>query len=386
MGLHARIRFTAEQKAELWERWKKGEGLHAIGRVLGKPHSCIFNHLRPSGGIKPPSRRRSRLALTLVEREEISRGLVAGRSVRAMALALGRAPSTISREIGRNGGSGRYRAAVADKRAWKQALRPKVCKLAVHARLRQAVAAKLERDWSPQQIAGWLKRKYPNTEARRVSHETIYRSLYVQARGVLKQELMAHLRSQRRFRRSRHATQKTGERGQIVNPISISERPAFVEDKAVPGHWEGDLLCGSKNSNIVTLVERHSRYVMLAKVPSRDTQTVITALIKQARKLPDELYKSLTWDRGKELADHQRFTMETKIAVYFCDPQSPWQRGSNENTNRLLRQYFPRGTDLAPHTQAHLNKVARQLNERPRKTLDFQTPAERFGECVAATG
>jgi IS30 family transposase len=381
-----RVGFTAAQSAELWERWKKGEGLHAIGRVLGKPHSCIFNHLRPSGGIKPRSRRRSPLALTLGEREEVSRGLVAGRSVRAMALALGRAPSTISREIGRNGGSGRYRAAVADKRAWKQALRPKVCKLAVHARLRQAVAAKLERDWSPQQIAGWLKRKHPDTEARRVSHETIYRSLYVQARGVLKQELMAHLRSQRRFRRSRHATQKTGERGQIGNAISISERPAFVEDRAVPGHWEGDLLCGSKNSNIVTLVERHSRYVMLAKVPSRDTQTVITALIKQARKLPDELYKSLTWDRGKELADHQRFTMETDIAVYFCDPQSPWQRGSNENTNRLLRQYFPRGTDLAPHTQAHLNKVARQLNERPRKTLDFQTPAERFNECVASTG
>jgi IS30 family transposase len=381
-----RVGFTAAQSTELWERWKKGEGLHAIGRVLGKPHSCIFNHLRPSGGIKPRLRRRSRLALTLGEREEISRGLVAGRSVRTMALALGRAPSSISREIGRNGGSGRYRAAVADKRAWKQTLRPKVCKLAVHARLRQAVAAKLEKDWSPQQIAGWLKRKHPDTEARRVSHETIYRSLYVQARGVLKQELMAHLRSQRRFRRSRHATQKTGERGQIRNAISISERPAFVEDRAVPGHWEGDLLCGSKNSNIVTLVERHSRYVMLAKVPSRDTQTVITALIKQARKLPDELYKSLTWDRGKELADHQRFTMETDIAVYFCDPQSPWQRGSNENTNRLLRQYFPRGTDLAPHTQAHLNKVARQLNERPRKTLDFQTPAERFSECVASTG
>jgi len=377
-----RVGFTAAQSAELWERWKKGEGLHAIGRVLGKPHSCIFNHLRPSGGIKPPSRRRSRLALTLVEREEISRGLVAGRSVRAM----GRAPSTISREIGRNGGSGRYRAAAADKRAWKQALRPKVCKLAVHVRLRQAVAAKLERDWSPQQIAGWLKRKHPNTEARRVSHETIYRSLYVQARGVLKQELMAHLRSQRRFRRSRHATQKTGERGQIVNPISISERPAFVEDRAVPGHWEGDLLCGSKNSNIVTLVERQSRYVMLAKVPNRETQTVVNALIKQARKLPNELYKSLTWDRGKELADHQRFTMETKIAVYFCDPQSPWQRGSNENTNRLLRQYFPHGVDLTSYSQARLNSVARELNERPRKTLGFQTPAERFNQCVASTG
>ena len=243
----------------------------------------------------------------------------------------------------------------------------------------------MEANWSPEQIAGWLKRKYPRTKARRVSHETIYRSLYIQARGVLKKELMAHLRSQRRFRRSVHATQKTGVRGQIVNAVPISARPPSIEDRAVPGHWEGDLLCGSKNSFIVTLVERHSRYVMLAKVPNRETQTVVNALIKQAQKLPDELYKSLTWDRGKELADHERFTMETDVDVYFCDPQSPWQRGSNENTNRLLRQYFPKGTDLAPHSQAQLNKVARQLNERPRKTLDFETPAERFSQCVAST-
>jgi IS30 family transposase len=380
-----RVGFTAAQSAELWERWKKGEGLKAIGRVLGKPHSCIWAHLRPSGGIRPAPRQRSPKALTLAEREEISRGIVAGRSVRSIALALARAPSTVSREIRRNGGASRYRAAAADKRAWKKALRPKACKLAVHAHVRRAVAAKLEKDWSPEQIAGWLKRKYPDSEARRVSHETIYRSLYVQARGVLKKELMAHLRSKRPFRRSRHATQKTGERGQIANAVSIRERPASVEDRAVPGHWEGDLLCGAKNSNIVTLVERHSRYVMLAKVPSRDTQTVITALIKQARKLPNELAKSLTWDRGKELADHKRFTMETDIAVYFCDPQSPWQRGSNENTNRLLRQYLPKRTDLAPYSQAHLDKIARQLNERPRKTLDFQTPAERFSECVAST-
>jgi IS30 family transposase len=300
-----------------------------------------------------------------------------------MALALGRAPSTIGREIGRNGGSRWYRAAAADKRAWKQALRPKPCKLAEHGPLRQAVAAKLERNWSPEQIAGWLKRTHPGTEACQVSHETIYRSLYVQARGVLKKELMQHLRSRRSIRRSRHATQKGR---QIANAVSIRERPASIEDRAVPGHWEGDLLCGSKNSNIVTLVERQSRYVMLAKVPNRETQTVVNALIKQARKLPDELYKSLTWDRGKELADHQRFTMETKIAVYFCDPQSPWQRGSNENTNRLLRQYFPHGTDLSSYSQAYLNSVARQLNERPRKTLDFHTPAERFNECVASTG
>jgi IS30 family transposase len=263
---------------------------------------------------------------------------------------------------------------------------PPTCKLAVHGQLRQAVAVKLERNWSPEQIAGWLKRTHPGAEACQVSHETIYRSLYVQARGVLKKELMQHLRTRRSIRRSRHATQKGDQRGRIANAVSISQRPASVEDRAVPGHWEGDLLCGSKNSNIVTLVERQSRYVMLAKVPNRETRTVVNALIKQARKLPDELYKSLTWDRGKELADHQRFSLETNIAVYFCDPQSPWQRGSNENTNRLLRQYFPHGTDLSSYSQAHLNRVARELNERPRKTLDFQTPAERFNESVAATG
>jgi IS30 family transposase len=378
-----RIGFTAQQSAELWERWKKGEGLKAIGRVFGKPSSCIFSHLAVSGGMRPPPRRRSRLALSLAEREEISRSLVAGRSARSMAIVLGRSPSTVSREIVRNGGSRSYRAAAADKRAWKQALRPKPCKLAVHHPLRQAVAEKLEQNWSPEQISGWLKRTHSGTEDCQVSHETIYRSLYVQARGVLKKELLLHLRSRRPIRRSRHATQKGR---QIANAVSIRERPASIEDRAVPGHWEGDLLCGSKNSNIVTLVERHSRYVMLAKVPNRETQTVVNALIKQARKLPDELYKSLTWDRGKELADHQRFTMETNIAVYFCDPQSPWQRGSNENTNRLLRQYFPHGTDLTLHSQAYLNMVARQLNERPRKTLDFQTPAERFNECVASTG
>jgi IS30 family transposase len=337
---------SAGQSAELWERWKKGESLKSIGRVFGTTSSCIFNHIRPSGGIRPPPRRRSRLALTLAEREEISRGLVAGRSLRSMALALGRSPSTLSREISRNGGSGCYRAAKADGRAWKQALRPKRCKLAVHDLLRQDVVAKLTLEWSPQQIAGWLKRTNPEDEARYVSHETIYRSLYVQARGVLKKALMEHLRTRRAIRRSRHATMKGKRLGQIADAVSISERPASAENRAVPGHWEGDLLCGSKNSFIVTLVERQSRYVMLAKVPNRETQTVVNALIKQARKLPDELYKSLTWDRGSELADHKRFTMETDIAVYFCDPQSPWQRGSNENTNRLLRQYFPRGTDF----------------------------------------
>ena len=376
---------SAAQSAELWDRWKAGEGLKSIGRVFGTTSSCIFNHIRGSGGIRPPPRRRSRLALTLGEREEISRGLVAGRSLRAIAAALGRPASTLSREISRNGGAGRYRAAAADSRAWKTSLRPKFCKLALHKPLRQAVVAKLQLEWSPQQIAGWLKRRYPHDEALQVSHETIYRSLYVQARGALKKELMQHLRTRRAIRRSRHATMKGKRVGHIPDAVSISQRPASAEDRAVPGHWEGDLLCGSNNSFIVTLVERHSRYVMLAKVPNRETQTVVNALIRQAQKLPDELYKSLTWDRGKELADHRRFTMETDIAVYFCDPQSPWQRGSNENTNRLLRQYFPRGTDLAPHSQAELNRIARRLNERPRKTLDFATPAERFSECVAST-
>ena len=378
-----RVGFTAAQSAELWERWKKGAGVKSIARALGKPsHSCILAHMYPTGGIKPPSRRRSRLALTLAEREEISRGVVAGRTVRAMAKAMDRAASTISREISRNGGSRRYRAAAADKRAWKQALRPKLCKLAINAQLRQAVATKLEHNWSPEQIAGWLKRKHPGDEAFHVSHEIIYRSLYVQARGVLKKQLVQHLRSHRSIRHSRHATQKGG---RLLNTISIRERPASVEDRAVPGHWEGDLLLGSNSSQIITLVERQSRYLMLAKIPNRETRTVVNALIKQARKLPDELYKSLTWDNGGELANHQRFTLETDIAVYFCDPHSPWQRGSNENTNGLLRQYLPKGTDLAPHSQAQLNRIARELNERPRKTLDFHTPAERFNQCVAST-
>jgi len=383
---YKRVGFTAAQSAELWDRWQKGEGLTSIGRFFGKPSSSIFNHLRPSGGIRPQARRRSRLALTLAEREEISRGIVTARSIRSIASSLGRAPSTVSREINRNGGYTRYRAAAADQRAWTEALRPKTCKLAMHPCLRQAVERKLRHNWAPEQIAGWLRRSYPDNEAYHVSHETIYRSLFVQARGVLKKELMQHLRTGRPIRRSRHATAKADSRGQIPDMVSIRERPASVEDRAVPGHWEGDLVAGSNNSYMATLVERHTRYVMLAKVPSRDTETVINALIKQANKLPRELYRSLTWDRGKELTDHKRFTLATDIKVYFCDPQSPWQRGSNENTNRLLRQYFPKRTDLSVHSQAHLNWVARELNERPRKTLDFETPAERFAACVASTG
>jgi len=377
---------TSEQKTELWDRWQRGESLTAIGRAFGKPSSSIYCLVSPHGGIRPAERRRSRLALTLSEREEISRAIVARRSIRSMSRLLGRAPSTISREIRRNGGYGRYRATTADARAWARARRPKHCKLGTSAWLRRVVAQQLRLSWSPEQIGGWLKRTHPEQEAYQVSHETIYRSLFVQTRGVLKKELMQHLRSQRTMRHSRHGSGKGDGRGQIKDMISIRERPASVEDRAVPGHWEGDLLSGPKDSYIVTLVERHTRYVLLAKVADKRTATVVAALIKQARKLPSELYKSLTWDRGKELTDHRRFSLATDIDVYFCDPQSPWQRGSNENTNRLLRQYFPKGTDLSVHSQAHLNKVARQLNERPRKTLGFETPAERFNACVASIG
>ena len=378
--------FTAAEKTELWDRWQRGESLKAIGRAFGKPSSSIYFQVSPHGGIRPAPRHRSRLALTLLERETISRGIAAHQSTRSMAKFLRRSPSTVSREIIRNGGYDRYRAAQADEQAWVRARRPKHCKLATSPRLRQAVARKLRLHWSPEQIAGWLKRSHPGEEAYHVSHETIYRSLFVQARGVLKKELLRHLRSKRTMRRPGHANGQGDARGQIKDIISISERPASVEDRAVPGHWEGDLLSGSKNSYIATLVERHTRYVMLVKVANKETQTVVSALIRQAKKLPNELYKSLTWDRGKELADHRRFSLATDIDVYFCDPRSPWQRGSNENTNGLLRQYFPKGTDLSVYSQAHLNKVARQLNERPRKTLGFETPAEKFNACVASTG
>jgi IS30 family transposase len=378
--------FTSAEKAELWERWRQGESLKAIGRAFGKPSSSIYFQVAPHGGIRPAPRRRSRLALTLSEREEISRGSAVHQSARSMARLLGRSPSTVSREISRNGGHDGYRAALADEKAWVRSRRPKRCKLANNPRLRQAVASKLRLNWAPEQIAGWLKTAHPDDECSRVSHETIYRSLFVQARGVLKKELLFHLRSKRTIRRSKRAGLNSDGRGEIKDLVSISQRPAAVEDRAVPGHWEGDLLSGSKNSYIATLVERHTRYVMLVKVADKATQTVVSALIKQAKKLPDELYKSLTWDRGKELMDHRRFTLATNIDVYFCDPRSPWQRGSNENTNGLLRQYFPKGTDLSVHSQAHLNKVARQLNERPRETLKFETPAERFNACVASIG
>jgi IS30 family transposase len=382
--MRRRIYYSTSQRAEIWDRCQRGESMSSIGRVFDRQSSSVFSVISPTGGIRPPDRKRCSRALSLAEREEISRGLSVNYSLRAIALQLGRPPSTVSREVRRNGGRSAYRAAASDQAAWDRALRPKLCKLACHPTLSRTVSMKLRRKWSPEQIAGWLKRTYPGEVHNQVSHETIYRSLYIQARGVLKKELLEHLRAKRTIRRSRHASLKRDGLGQIKDAVSISERPASVEDRAVPGHWEGDLIGGSKNSYIATLVERHSRFVMLVKVANKDTNSVISALIKQSQRLPKELYKSLTWDRGKELADHPRLTMATDVEVYFCDPQSPWQRGSNENTNRLLRQYLPRGTDLSVHSQAKLSAIARQLNERPRKTLQYRTPAERFAECVAA--
>ena len=326
MKQRPRIYYTDSQKAIMWERWRKGESLQQIAQLFGRNHSSIQHILAETGGIQPTPRCRSRLALTLAEREEISRGLVAGRSIRSIAADLGRAPSTISREIGRNGGQPSYRATQADQAAWNKAHRPKTCKLAGNRHLAHLVSEKLKLQWSPEQIAGWLKSAYPDNEEYQVSHETIYRTLFIQARGALKKELLAHLRRTRIMRRSRHHTQKTDNHGRIVDAISIRERPATAEDRAVPGPWEGDLLFGSSNSQIATLVERQTRYVMLVKVTAKDTETVVNALIKHARKLPQELYKSLTWDRGKEMASHKQFTLATDIKVFFCDPQNPWQR------------------------------------------------------------
>jgi IS30 family transposase len=386
MKQRPKIYYTETDKSLMWDRWQKGESLHSIARLFDRHHSSIQGVLARTGGIRPPQRRRSRRALKLSEREEISRGVFAGQSLRSIATTLGRAPSTVSREINRNGGRRRYRASKADQCAWDRAHRPKTCKLVENRSLARTVAEKLQLEWSPRQIAGWLKYTYPDDENRQVSHETTYKSLFIQARGALKKELLQHLRKTRAMRRSRHKSLKGDGLGQITGAVSIRERPASVEDRALPGHWEGDLIIGSNNSQIATLVERHTRYVMLVRVKGKDTKTVINALIKHAHKLPRELYKSLTWDRGKEMADHQRFSLDTKVKVYFCDPQSPWQRGSNENTNGLLRQYFPKGMDLSNVHQNRLNAVAKRLNERPRETLNFRTPAERFNQCVASTG
>jgi IS30 family transposase len=380
-----RFGLSAAQKDDMWCRWKAGQSLHEIGRAFGKEHSSIRCLVSRNGGFVPAGRRRSLRVLTAVEREDISRGLASGSSIREIAKCLERVASTVSREVARHGGRSVYRAQEADDQAWASALRPKRCLLAIHVKLQKLVASKLILDWSPEQISGWLKTQYPDDESLRVSHETIYRSLFIQARGVLKKELLGHLRSKRRIRRSQHSRIFRDSRGQISEAISIRERPAEIEDRAVPGHWEGDLLSGSKNSHMVTLVERHSRFTTLIKVPSKDTAVVVAALSRKIRKLPATLRQSLTWDRGLEMAKHKTFTVATDVKVYFCDPQSPWQRGTNENTNGLLRQYFPRGTDLSGYTQADLDKVAMRLNQRPRKTLGFKTPASRLQESVAST-
>ena len=386
MARRTRQALSDKQKAELWKRWKAGQSLSEIGRVLGKHPGSIHALVAARGGIAPRQRKRSASQLTQQEREEVSRGLAANMSARSIAEQLGRAPSTISREINRNGGRHAYRAGSAEQRACEQARRPKPCLLARNKRLKRTVADKLALQWSPQQIAGWLKAEFKDDPSMQVSHETIYRSLFIQARGVLKKELVSHLRTRRMMRRSKKATTKGQPRGQIIDAVSISKRPPEVEDRAVPGHWEGDLITGSKNSHIATLVERHSRFVKLVKVDGKDTTSVVDALVREVQRLPEGLMSSLTWDRGMELANHRVFSMETDVDVFFCDPRSPWQRGTNENTNGLLRQYYPKGTDLSVYSQAQLDAVALRLNTRPRKTLDYKTPADKLLATVALTG
>jgi IS30 family transposase len=386
MARTGRPGLSHEQKAELWQRWKAGETLSDIGRALGKHAASVFGVVAAKGGFAPVPRSRKPGSLSLDEREEISRGLVEEQSFHQLGRAMGRAVSTISREVAGNGGRQAYRATRADERALDRARRPKPCQLAFNPALCKLVAGKLSKQWSPQQIAGWLKAQFPGDPSMNVSHETIYKSLFIQARGVLKKELLAHLRSRRIMRRGRTATTAGQTRGQIIDAVSIRDRPAEIEDRAIPGHWEGDLLSGSKNTHIATLVERSSRFVMLVKVNGKDSDSVVGALIRQVQFLPHGLMASLTWDRGTEMAYHRKFTVATDVSVYFCDPQSPWQRGSNENTNGLLRQYFPKGTDLSIYTQHDLDQVALRLNTRPRKTLGFQTPADTFKRAVALTG
>ena len=370
------------QRRELWKRWKAGEPLVEIARALSRPPMSVYGLLRRHGGIAPTVRRRAASALTLVEREEISRALASGCSLRSIASRLRRAPSTISREVRRCGGSSGYRACEAEERAWDRGLRPKLCKLAQNERLRGAVAEKLQMEWSPQQISTWLERHHAADQTMRVSHETIYRTLFIQARGALKKELLGHLRSRRQMRSSKKPGQGGG---QISDTISIRERPAEAQDRAVPGHWEGDLLCGGKSTQIATLVERHSRYVMLVKLKNKDSEQVARVLAKHVLRLPATLRRSLTWDRGSELAAHKDFTVATDVKVYFCDPHSPWQRGSNENTNGLLRQYFPKGSDLSVFSQRQLDEVAHRLNTRPRMTLGWDSPADTLDRAVAST-
>jgi IS30 family transposase len=378
-------KITGALREELWRRYKAGETILGIGRALGQRQTTIHRVLQATGGIAPARRSRSSRVLSFGEREEISRGVAAGYTFRSIARSLHRAVSTVSQEVSRHGGRPLYRAAPADWAAWELARRPKLCLLAKNLELQRIVTGKLKQDWSPQQVAGWLRDQYPGNPEMWVSHETIYRSIFVQARGALKKELIGHLRSKRRIRRSRHATDRGHRRGEIVGAVSIRERPAEASDRAVPGHWEGDLLEGSRGTYIATLVERRSRFVVLVKLPEKRTEAVVDALIKAVRKLPTDLRRSLTWDRGMELANHASFTVATDVQVYFCDPSSPWQRGSNENTNGLLRQYYPKGMDLSAVSQTQLDTVARKLNTRPRETLNWKTPADMLETSVSLT-
>jgi IS30 family transposase len=378
-------RLSPTDRARLWARFRAGDTYEAIAALLARHPGTVQTVVREAGGLAPRPRQRAARALTADERETIARLLETTASVRAIARTLGRPPSTVSREVARNGGRARYRATAAEQRAWDRGQRPKPPRLAREPALCALVAAKLAADWSPGQIAGWLRRTYPTTPALHVSAETIYRTLFVQARGALKRELTAHLRTRRPLRRARAAATRPSRRGQIVDAVSIRERPPEAADRALPGHWEGDLLMGAGQTVVATLVERHSRYVHLVQVTSKETAVVVGALIREVRRLPGALIETLTWDRGHELQQHARFTMATDVQVYFCDPRSPWQRGSNENTNGLLRQYFPKGTRLDGYTQTDLDAVAQRLNTRPRQTLDFRTPAEVLYDAVAST-
>ncbi len=374
--------FTEAERVEVWDRRQAGEGNRSIGRRLGRSAGSIRAFVESSGGVAPPVRCRSSRHLSLTEREEISRGVAAGESSAVIGCRLGRAGSTISRELARNGGRGGYRAHRGDQLAWQRARRPQASKLAANKPLRDEVEDKLVLRWSPQQISGWLRHTYPDDEAMHVSHETIYLTLFIQARGGMKHQLTQYLRTRRATRRPAVKGPPSG-KGRIVDPVMISERPAEVEDRAVPGHWEGDLLMGKRQTAIGTLVERWSRYVMLFGLPDGHTaEAVRDALTQTVQQLPEHLWKSLTWDQGKEMAQHAQFTIDTGIQVYFCDPKSPWQRGSNENTNGLLRQYFPKGTDMSQLTQADLDFAAHQLNGRPRQTLGWMTPSEKLAETL----
>jgi IS30 family transposase len=376
---------SAVTKDAIWELRAQGLSDREIGRRLGLPRGSVSNHLARTGGIRPRAGRRPERCLSCEEREEVSRAIAGGQSARAIARALGRSHTTIAREINRCGGRRRYRAHTAEREAWRRSRRPRPTKLELCPELRRVVEERLQEDHSPEQIAGWLRVGYPDNEAMQVSHETIYRALYVQARGTLKRELTRHLRRGRSRRYARSQSSKGQGQGKLTGMVMISERPAEVEDRAVPGHWEGDLLMGGRTSAIATLVERQTRYCQLVALPDGSGAVEVCEALEQSiTTLPAQLRRSLTWDQGSEMSEHRRFSVESGVEVYFCDPQSPWQRGSNENTNGLLRQYFPKGTSLAGIDQERLDEVAEKLNRRPRKTLGFATPADKLAELIDA--